>query len=136
LDHVGFAVRDLDAAIGRYEGLLGARVMAVEDVPGHGVREARLELPEGGAALQLLAATGDDTPVGRFLARRGEGMHHVAYAVGDLAAALDRLASGEGSVQPVAPGMSAGSGATRVAFLPPAAFGGVLVELVQRATRY
>jgi methylmalonyl-CoA/ethylmalonyl-CoA epimerase len=135
LDHVGLAVRDLDVAVARHADLLGARLLGVEAVPGHGVREARLVLPGGGCALQLLAATGEDTPVGRFLARRGEGVHHVAYAVDDLVAALDRLASREEPVRPVAPGISAGSGGTSVAFLPPGAFGGVLVELVERKRR-
>lgn len=134
VDHVGLAVRDLDAAVARYASLLGARIVAVEEVPGHGVREALLALPGGGTTLQLLAATGSDTPVGRFLARRGEGMHHMAYAVPDLAAALARLDRGNEPVRPVAPGVSAGSGGTVVAFLPPAAFGGVLVELVERGS--
>jgi methylmalonyl-CoA/ethylmalonyl-CoA epimerase len=133
VDHVGIAVRDLDAAVERWTGLLGARVAGVEEVAGHGVREALLELPGSGAGLQLLAATSAETPVGRFLARRGEGVHHVAYAVADLDAALARLAIAAPPVQPVAPGVTRGSGGGRVAFLPPGACGGVLVELVERS---
>jgi len=132
VDHVGLAVRDLDAAIERHVRLLGARLVSVEDVPGHGVREALLTLDSSGTPVQLLAATGDDTPVGRFLRRRGEGMHHLAYAVRDLESALAHLAASNPPVVPVPPGVSRGSGGAGVAFLPPAAFGGVLVELVER----
>jgi methylmalonyl-CoA/ethylmalonyl-CoA epimerase len=128
LDHVGFAVRDLDAAVARYRGLLGARLVAVEEVPRHGVREARLELPRGGTAVQLLAATGDDTPVGRFLAKRGEGMHHIAYEVADVEAALAHLS--EQGVQLIDARPRHGMFGLEVAFVHPESVHGVLSEVV------
>ncbi|RZS87084.1 methylmalonyl-CoA/ethylmalonyl-CoA epimerase [Motilibacter rhizosphaerae] len=127
VDHVATAVADLDAAVAQHVALLGLELVGVEEVPGHGVREALLAAPGGGTRVQLVAATSSGTPVGRFLARRGPGLHHVAYAVADLDAALAQL--GEAVVPP---GATSGGGGARVAFLHPRATGGVLVELVER----
>jgi len=128
LHHVGIAVRDLEAARARY-ALLGYRLSQKGEVPEQGVAVYWLE-PEGkGPALELLAPTGPDTPVGRFLAKRGEGVHHLAFAAPELEATLARLKA-EG-LPLVDEHPRVGFGGHRVAFLHPRAFFGVLVELVE-----
>ncbi len=128
LHHVGIAVRDLEAARARY-ALLGYRLSQKGEVPEQGVRVYWLEPEEGGPALELLAPTGPDTPVERFLAKRGEGVHHLAFATPALEAALARLKA-EG-LPLVDEHPRVGFGGHRVAFLHPRAFFGVLVELVE-----
>ena len=91
IDHVGIACRNLDEAIARYESAFGLTVMSREENLEQGVREAMLQVGQGAGGptwVQLLEPTGPDTPVGKFIARRGEGMHHVGYAVADITAAL------------------------------------------------
>lgn len=129
LDHVAVAVSDLDAALARYERAFGLRPSRRERVDEQGVEEVML--PLGECFLQLLAATGEDTPVGRFLARRGEGLHHLAFAVDDIEAALARLK--EQGVELVDEAPRRGGGGHRVAFIHPRATAGVLIELVERA---
>jgi methylmalonyl-CoA/ethylmalonyl-CoA epimerase len=130
LDHVGIAVTDLAAARALYEGALGLEVTHEEVIEDQGVHE--LLLRAGEAYVQLVAPLGPDSPVGRFLAKRGEGMHHVGYAVPDVAAALaDLRALGFEVIEP-APRI--GSGGTTIAFLHPKSMGGVLVELVEEGT--
>ena len=127
IDHVGIAVRDLDSAVEHYRMVLGAGPVHREEIESDGVREALFAV--GGSFVQLLAPTGPDTPVGRFLERRGEGVHHVGFRVPDVSAALDHL-TGHGVVladQHPRPG----SRGTTVAFAHPKSFAGVLVELVQ-----
>ena len=127
LDHVGIAVDDLDAAVERYERLLGVAPVHRERVEDQGVDEVLFAA--GSSFIQLLGALGPDTAVGRFLATRGPGVHHVAYRVDDIDAALAHLrAEGARLVDETA---RPGSRGTRIAFVHPAAFGGVLVELVQ-----
>src|SRR5215471_2999344 len=92
IHHLGVAVVDLDEAVGTYERLFGARLEHRAAVPDQGVEAASMRV--GSGRVELLAALGDDTPVGRFLAKRGPGMHHVAYEVGDVGAALGELAAG------------------------------------------
>ncbi len=127
LHHVGIAVRDLDAAKARWAAL-GYRAVAEGTVPEQGVRVAMLE-GDAGARLELLAPTGPETPVGRFLAKRGEGLHHLAFAVPDVAAALAGLKAAGARLIDEAP--RPGFGGHRVAFVHPRAFAGVLVELVE-----
>ena len=127
IDHVAIAVHDLDAAIERHRQLYGAEPLWREDVVAQGVDEAMI--PVGGSFVQLLAPLADDTPVGRFLAKHGEGLHHIAYAVPDIETALEDLrAQGARLIDETArPG---GRGA-KIAFVHPAAFAGTLIELVE-----
>jgi methylmalonyl-CoA/ethylmalonyl-CoA epimerase len=127
IDHVGVAVADLEAAIERYRMVFGAEPAHREAIESDGVDEALFAV--GGSFVQLLAPTGPDTPVGRFLERRGEGIHHVGYRVPDVAAALEHLRAHGMELADQHP--RRGSRGTTVAFAHPRTFGGVLVELVQ-----
>jgi methylmalonyl-CoA epimerase len=127
IDHVGIAVRDLDAAVERYRTAFGVVPTHRETVEHQGVEEVLFAV--GGSYIQLLRALGPDTPVGRFLARRGEGVHHVGYRVADLAGTLGTLRDqGHALVDETG---RPGSRGTTVAFVHPKAFDGVLIELVQ-----
>ena len=130
LDHVGIAVTDLGAARALYEQVLGLEVTHEEVIEDQGVHE--LLLRSGDAFVQLVAPLSPDTPVGRFLANRGEGVHHIGYAVPDVAAAIADLRTQ--GVEVVAPAPRIGSGGTTIAFLHPKSMQGVLVELVQEGT--
>jgi methylmalonyl-CoA/ethylmalonyl-CoA epimerase len=125
IDHIGIAVDDLETALGFYRDLLGLEVEASEDVVTQGVRAHRL--PAGGASLELLEATRPDSPVGRFLGRRGPGIHHVTLRVDDLEAALARLRAGGATLIDETPRI--GAGGARIAFVHPSAAHGVLIEL-------
>jgi methylmalonyl-CoA/ethylmalonyl-CoA epimerase len=130
LDHIGIAVADLTAARAFYERVFGLRATHEEVIPDQGVHE--LLFPLGDAWVQLVAPLDPDTPVGRFLARRGEGIHHVGYAVPSVQAALDHL--GAEGVQLVDEKPRTGSGGTTIAFVHPKGTGGVLVELVEEGS--
>lgn len=127
IDHVGYAVTDLDAAVRYHERLYGAEVTHRERLERDGVDEALLAVGE--SYLQLLAPTRPDSPVGRFLARHGPGVHHVGYGVADVAATLADLQ--ELGVRVVDDHPRPGSRGCTVAFLHPAGALGVLVELVE-----
>jgi methylmalonyl-CoA/ethylmalonyl-CoA epimerase len=129
LDHVAVAVADLDEAIERFRSRYGVEPAYREVVEEQGVEEAMI--PLGGSYLQLLQPLGPDTPVGKYLDRRGEGLHHVAYAVPDIEAALAHLAS-EGAELIDAEPRIGGRGA-RIAFVHPRGGNGVLTELVELA---
>jgi methylmalonyl-CoA/ethylmalonyl-CoA epimerase len=130
LDHVGIAVTDLAAARALYEQVLGLVVTHEEVIEDQGVHE--LLLRTGDAFVQLVAPLSPDTPVGRFLARRGEGIHHVGFAVPDVVAAVaDLRAQG---VEVIDPAPRTGSGGTTIAFVHPKSMGGVLIELVEEGT--
>ena len=131
IHHVGVAVLDLDEAVSTYERLLGGRVEHRELVEDQGVEAASIRVGE--SRVELLAALGQDTPVGRFLAKRGPGMHHVAFEVDDLAAELDRLAADGAELIDDAP--KRGLFGLEVAFVHPHATGGVLAELVSDVRR-
>ena len=124
--HLGIAVDDLDEAVERYERLFAGRVEHRETVPDQGVEAASLLVGTG--RLELLRALGDDTPVGRFVAKRGPGMHHVAFEVDDVQAELDALAAHGAELVDHEP--RPGLFGLQVAFLHPDAAGGVLCELV------
>lgn len=127
IDHLGVAVRDLDAAAQVYR-LLGLTLAGVEEIPHEGVRVAML--PAGESRIELLAPTRPDSPVGRFLARHGEGLHHVALAVPDLAATVERLRAA--GVRLVKDEIQIGAGGHRYVFIHPNAACGVLIELLER----
>ena len=127
IDHVGIAVADLDAATRTYTELLGSEPAHRERMEDQGVEEVLFRTGE--SYIQLLGALGPDTPVGRFLTKRGEGVHHVAYRVQDVAAALDVLRRDGVPLVDEAP--RPGSRGTTIAFVHPKGFRGVLVELVQ-----
>jgi methylmalonyl-CoA/ethylmalonyl-CoA epimerase len=150
IDHVGIACRDLDAAIGLYTATFGLEVASLEVNEEQGVREAMLRVggssapagPPGDVLpgdvvagdvlpgyVQLLEPLGPDTPVGKFIARRGEGLHHVGYGVADVAEAL--AAIGGTGIRLIDERPRHGSMGASIAFLHPGDLGGVLTELVQ-----
>jgi methylmalonyl-CoA/ethylmalonyl-CoA epimerase len=130
IDHVGYAVDDLDEAVRYHERVYGAEVAHRETMERDGVREALVAV--GGSFIQLLEPTRPDSPVARFLERHGEGVHHVGYGVADVAATLDEL-RGHG-IRLVDDHPRRGSRGCTVAFLHPKSAMGVLVELVEDPT--
>jgi methylmalonyl-CoA/ethylmalonyl-CoA epimerase len=126
IHHLGVAVADLDEALATYTRLFGAELEHRETVPDQGVAAACVRV--GASRVELLAATGDDTPVGKFLAKRGPGMHHVAYEVDDLRGTLARLADEGAELIDLEP--RRGLFGLEVAFVHPDAVHGVLSELV------
>jgi methylmalonyl-CoA/ethylmalonyl-CoA epimerase len=135
IDHVGIACRDLAAKIAFYESVFGLTVVSREVNEQQGVREAMLQVAGAAAGtsyVQLLEPLGPDTPVGKFLDRRGEGIHHVGYGVADITAAL--AAVGATGVRLLDQRPRHGSMGASIAFLHPADVGGVLTELVQAAS--
>lgn len=127
IDHVALAVADLDASLETFRRQYGVEPLRREIVTEQGVEEAMVAI--GGSHVQLLEPLDADTPVGRFLAREGEGLHHIAFAVADIDAALDHLRD-EG-VRLVDEVPRTGGGGHRIAFVHPSAFAGTLVELVE-----
>ena len=128
LDHVAIAVHDLDAALERFAEQYAVAPIHREVVEEQGVEEAML--PVGGSFVQLLQPLTPHTPVGRFLERRGEGMHHIAFAVADIEAALTHLADSGARLIDETPRI--GGGGHRIAFVHPKEFAGTLIELVER----
>jgi methylmalonyl-CoA/ethylmalonyl-CoA epimerase len=129
IDHVGVAVADLDAAAALYEQTFGMPTAHRERVESQGVDAALLDVGEG--HVELLQPLGPETAVGRFIERRGEGLHHVAYAVNDIDATLDQL-KGAG-MELIDEQPRPGIRGSRVAFLHPRATGSVLTEIVEPA---
>ena len=127
VDHVAIAVRDLDAAIAYYEETFGAAVVHRERVDSDGVEEALIKVAD--SYIQLLTPTRDDSPVARYLEKKGEGVHHVGYRVDDCAAALQSVKDHGGQVIDQAP--RPGSRGTTVAFVHPKGAFGTLIELVE-----
>jgi methylmalonyl-CoA/ethylmalonyl-CoA epimerase len=126
IHHVGIAVEDLESAIGRWTALFGATLEHRERVEDQGVEAASLRV--AGSRIELLAALGDETPVGKFLAKRGPGVHHVAFETADVGAELARLkADGVELIDEVP---RRGLFGLQVAFVHPDATGGVLAEFV------
>jgi methylmalonyl-CoA/ethylmalonyl-CoA epimerase len=126
LDHVAIAVESLATALPLFESLTGAAGSVVEEVGSQGVKV--VFVGSGAGRLELLEPLGPETTVGRFLARRGPGLHHIAYRVADLQATLDALAARGVALIDRRP--RAGAGGHRVAFLHPKSTAGVLIELV------
>jgi len=127
LDHVAIAVADLDAAIAGYRERYRVEPIYRERVESQGVEEAMI--PVGGSFVQLLEPLGPETPVGRFLSKNGEGLHHVAYAVVSIEDALAHLAGTGARLIDTEPRI--GGRGTRIAFVHPADLGGTLIELVE-----
>jgi methylmalonyl-CoA epimerase len=127
IDHVGIAVEDLEAAVEHYRTVLGVEPAHRERVEDQGVEEVLF--PVGSSFIQLLGAVGPDSPLGRSLATRGPGIHHVAYRVRDVADALEHLRA-EG-IRLIDDSPREGSRNTLIAFVHPRSMDGVLVELVQ-----
>jgi methylmalonyl-CoA/ethylmalonyl-CoA epimerase len=129
IDHVGIAVEDLDAALAIYQQGFAMELVHRETVAEQGVEAVLLDIGEN--HVELLAPLGPDTPVGRFLAKKGPGIHHVAYQVTDIDAVLDTLKAAGTRLIDETPRI--GIRESRVAFLHPAASGGVLTEIVEPA---
>jgi methylmalonyl-CoA/ethylmalonyl-CoA epimerase len=129
IDHVGVAVEDLDRALSIYEGTFGMPIAHRETVADQGVEAALLDV--GDCHVELLRPLGPETAVGKFLAKRGAGIHHVAYRVGDIDEALAKLKDDEIELIDREPRI--GIRQSRVAFVHPRATGGVLTELVEPA---
>ena len=130
IDHVAIAVRDLEAAVAYYQEAFGATVDHREVVESDGVEEALLKVAE--SYIQLLTPTRDDSPVAKYLEKKGEGLHHVGYRVDDCAAALARVkAEGHRVIDEVP---RPGSRGTTVAFIHPKGSFGTLIELVEEGT--
>ncbi len=129
IDHLGIAVRSISESLGFYREALGMELAATETIEDQGVRVALL--PVGESRIELLEPFSEDTPVGRFIAKRGEGLHHICYEVEDLAARLEDLRSRGVRVLDGYP--RRGAEGKLVAFLHPASASGVLVELVEKA---
>jgi methylmalonyl-CoA epimerase len=130
IDHVGIAVADLDAAIAVHEETYGMRAVHRETLTEQGVEAVLFDVGEN--HVELLRPLGEDTPVGRFLAKRGPGLHHVAYQVPDISTALAQLR--EQGVRMIDTVPRTGIRGSRVAFLHPSASGSILTELVEPAT--
>lgn len=126
LHHVAFAVHDLDDAVAMYERLFGAEVEDRGRMENQGVDAVYLRVGDG--RIELVSPLGDDTPVGRFLAKRGPAMHHVAFEVDDLDTAIEDLTSKGATV--IEPAPARGMGGKNVAFVHPDSLQGVLAEVV------
>lgn len=127
LDHVAIAVADLDEAVAGYRRQYGVEPLSREVVEGQGVEEAMI--PVGGSFVQLLRPLSDESPVGRFLAKNGPGLHHVAYAVPSIDDALAHLKA-EG-IRLIDQSPRTGGRGARIAFVHPTELGGTLIELVE-----
>ena len=127
IDHIGIAVRDIEQSLAVYRDLLGLEVKGIEEVAPQKVKAALL--PVGESKVELLQATAEDATVARFIEKRGEGFHHVAFRVDNLEEQLERLKAR--GVQLVDEKPRPGAGGSKVAFLHPRSTGGVLVELCE-----
>ena len=127
IDHVAIAVNDLEAAITYYQDAFGATVHHREIVESDGVEEALIKVAE--SYIQLTSATNEDSPIAKFLAKRGEGLHHIGYRVDDCAEALQAMIAA--GARPIDQTPRPGSRGTTVAFIHPKGSFGTLIELVQ-----
>ena len=129
IDHVGLAVQDLDKAIAFYQDAFGMELVHEEVNEEQGVREAMMAVGDSGSCIQLLAPLSADSPIGKFLARNGEGIQQVAYRVSDIDVAADELR--EAGVRMLYEQPKRGTAGSRVNFAHPKDCGGVLIELVE-----
>ena len=128
IDHIGIAVKSIDSALQFWEGTLGIKCTGVEEVAEQRVKTAFLPLED--SEVELLEATSDDSPVAKFIEKKGEGVHHLAIRVDDLEKALAELK--EAGVRLIDEHPRKGAGGAMIAFIHPSATGGVLLELSQR----
>lgn len=126
LDHIGLAVKDLEASRSRWAALFGVRPGPVEDLHDRGVRLVKLSFPEG-PAVELLSPLSESSPVARFLEVRGEGIHHLCFEVQDLEAVMRELR--KAGLRFVSDQPQIGEGGSLIAFVHPRSLGGVLLEL-------
>jgi methylmalonyl-CoA/ethylmalonyl-CoA epimerase len=129
IDHIGVATDDLDGAIALYEGTMGMPVAHRETVESQGVEAVLLDVGEG--HVELLRPLGPDTPVGKYLEKKGPGLHHVAYAVDDIDGVLGSLK--QAGIEMIDSEPRVGIRDSRVAFVHPKSTGGVLTEIVEPA---
>jgi methylmalonyl-CoA epimerase len=127
IDHIGIAVEDIDAGVELYEKSFEMELGLRETVEEQGVEAALMNVGEG--HVELMAPLGPETPVGKFLAKRGAGLHHVAYAVEDIDMTLERIAAT--GIELIDSKARVGIGGSRVAFLEPRSTGRVLIEIVE-----
>lgn len=130
IQHLGVAVESIEEALGFWRDALGLELKEIEVVEDQGVRVAML--PIGESRIELLEATGADTPVGKFLAKRGPGIHHLCVEVNDINAKLDELKARGAQLIDEQP--RRGAGGALVAFVHPSSTGGVLIELTQKGS--
>jgi methylmalonyl-CoA epimerase len=128
IDHIGVAVKSIESALKFWEGTLGIQCTVVEDVAEQKVKTAFLPVKD--TEIELLEATGDDSPVAKFIEKKGEGIHHVAVRVPDIGQALSEL-KGKG-VRLIDETPRRGAGGASIAFIHPSATGGILLELTER----
>jgi methylmalonyl-CoA/ethylmalonyl-CoA epimerase len=129
LYHVAIAVRNIDEVEKLYENALGLKVRHREVVEEQGVRSSMLLPEEGGTGIELLEPFGENSPISKFLEKRGEGIHHICFVVDDIRSALDRLT--EQGVQLIDESPRQGAYGAKVAFIHPKAMNGVLIELAE-----
>jgi methylmalonyl-CoA epimerase len=132
IDHIGVATDDLEGALALYEETLGMQLAHRETVESQGVEAALLDVGDG--HVELLRPLDPDTPIGKYLAKRGPGLHHVAYAVGDIDDVLAKLS--DAGVELIDSEARPGIRDSRVAFLHPRSTGGVLTEIVEPAKEH
>jgi methylmalonyl-CoA/ethylmalonyl-CoA epimerase len=130
IDHIAVVVRDLDAALRVYHDVLGLPLGRLEEVPAEKVKVAFLPMPEGDSEVELVQPTADDTGIARYLAKRGEGMHHICFEVDDIEAAMSELSAAGLQVLEEKPRL--GSQGQKYVFIHPKTAHGVLIELYER----
>ncbi len=128
VDHIGIAVKDLEASLKFYEGIMGLTCTGTEVVEEQKVKTAFL--PIGDTEVELLESTSEDGPIGKFIATRGEGFQHIAYRVDDIDAAIAEMK--EKGIRMIDEVARYGAGGARIAFIHPKSTGGVLIELCER----
>ncbi len=126
IHHLGVAVRDLEKSVARWTSLFGAKSSPVEELPRGGVRLAQLRFPEG-PAVELVSPAGENSPLSKFLADRGEGIHHLTLTVEDIEAAMEELR--DSGLQLLTDNPQEGADGSRIVFVHPKSFGGILLEL-------
>ena len=130
IDHIAIVVQDLDVALQVYRDVLGLPLARVEEVPAEKVKVAFLPLPEGDGEVELVQPTDEDTGVARFLAKRGEGMHHICFEVDDIEAAMTQMTAAGLQILEEEP--RTGSQGQKYVFIHPKSAHGVLIELYER----